>query len=588
MGNQHRAFCDEITSSWSRSVIFVDSVAPRARLGSAAGLPLAVVSPAEATHRPSRSVATMSLRASVATLARALLLARAASASDLTLCFLPPPAADLVVRPEATSAFRARGERFDPAEAYLAAFDASRRCVPRALWDLQAAATRARARLDDPSLACEPSHTSFLCDPNLAPPNDPFACHLHDESFPNPPVDMRACVWPVCEALCVASEDESPRARARDAKRHAATCARCARACAVDRLRLADDAQPSPSAERYCDALEAQRRRLEDDGSYSHENANGREDARSAERRGERYGDAWGCPGCDAAISAAVGDGLTQASIALAASAAAQGAGLATGAVATGSAATIAAATAASAAGGSASIVGSFLVVSARVALLNAIFWAVVNSVFVVVPPGDPLPGYVYSNGPGPGPGPGPATVPPPPPLVFGNGYGGSPPPYSVPVPSPVSPQSPPSPPSPVSPPSPPSPPSAPCGAGDIAYSCVGECGMCIYDPNADAPNCCCDAECGDFGDCCGDLGTCCGDGDRTWAKFFEGAGRSSPRFGPRRVARIRAEPERRWTKQSTTTTTTNTNADSNATANVARRGAERARTATVGTSEGS
>ena len=513
----------------------------------------------------------MSLRASVATLARALLLARAASASDLTLCFRPLPAADLVVRPEATSAFRARDERFDPAEAYLAAFDASRRCVPRALWDLQAAATRARARLDDPSLACEPSHTSFLCDPNLAPPDDPFACHLRDEPSPDPLVDMHACVWPVCEALCVASEDESPRARARDANRHAATCARCARACAFNRLRLADDAEPSPSAHRYCDALEAQRRRLEDGASYSHVDANGREDARTAaprerERRGGGYGDAWGCPGCDAALSAAVGDGLTQASIALAASTAAQGAGLATGAVATGSAATIAGATTAAATtaatGGSLSLVGSFLVVSARVALLNAIFWAVVNSVFVVVPPGDPLPGYVYSNGVGPLPGPGPATVPPPPPLVFGNGYGGSPPPYSVPVPVyPVYPQSPPSPIFPQSPPSPQSSTSPPspssCGAGDIAYSCVGECGMCIFDPNADAPNCCCDADCGDFGDCCGDLGTCCGDGDRTWAKFFEGVGRSSPRFGPRRVARIRAEPERRRTKQSTKQSTT-------------------------------
>ena len=219
---------------------------------------------------------------------------------------------------------------------------------------LQAAATRARARLDDPSLAGEPSPTSFRCDPNLAPPDDPFACHLRDEPSPDPLVDMHACVWPVCETLCVASEDESPRARARDANRHAATCARCARACAFNRLRLADDAEPSPSAHRYCDALEAQRRRLEDGASYSHVDANGREDARTAaprerERRGGGYGDAWGCPGCDAALSAAVGDGLTQASIALAASTAAQGAGLATGAVATGSAATIAAATTAAA-----------------------------------------------------------------------------------------------------------------------------------------------------------------------------------------------------------------------------------------------
>jgi hypothetical protein len=33
------------------------------------------------------------------------------------------------------------------------------------------------------------------------------------------------------------------------------------------------------------------------------------------------------------------------------------------------------------------------------------------------------------------------------------------------------------------------------CGVGDIARSCVGECAMCIYDADAEEPNCCCDAE---------------------------------------------------------------------------------------------
>ncbi len=33
---------------------------------------------------------------------------------------------------------------------------------------------------------------------------------------------------------------------------------------------------------------------------------------------------------------------------------------------------------------------------------------------------------------------------------------------------------------------------------------------MCIFEPEAEAPNCCCDEECAELGDCCGDFGTCC------------------------------------------------------------------------------
>jgi hypothetical protein len=38
---------------------------------------------------------------------------------------------------------------------------------------------------------------------------------------------------------------------------------------------------------------------------------------------------------------------------------------------------------------------------------------------------------------------------------------------------------------------------------------------MCIFAPDAESPNCCCDVECGEMGDCCGDFKTCCGAGSR-------------------------------------------------------------------------
>ena len=58
-----------------------------------------------------------------------------------------------------------------------------KRCVTRALWDLQAAATRARAAdptRADAALKCEPTFNRFLCTPNLAPPGDPFTCEILD------------------------------------------------------------------------------------------------------------------------------------------------------------------------------------------------------------------------------------------------------------------------------------------------------------------------------------------------------------------------------------------------------------------------
>jgi hypothetical protein len=57
---------------------------------------------------------------------------------------------------------------------------------------------------------------------------------------------------------------------------------------------------------------------------------------------------------------------------------------------------------------------------------------------------------------------------------------------------------------------------------------------MCIFAPDAETPNCCCDVECGEMGDCCGDFKTCCGAGSR-----LEPGVRVDARAGAeRRVAR--------------------------------------------------
>ena len=188
-------------------------------------------------------------------------------------------------------------------------------------------------------------------------------------------------------------------------------------------------------------------------------------------------------------------------------------------------------------------VVASFLVVAARVAVLDAIFRAVVNSLFVVVPPGQPVPGYVYhADAAGPGgivaekpearapPGEDAETTTPATTDDSWAPWAGAslpapPPPNPNPNPNPPNPSPNPSPPngiispaeyssSPAPPPLGIAPPTDRCGAGgssSAAWSCVGECAMCIFDPAASEPNCCCDEECAALGDCCADFAETCG-----------------------------------------------------------------------------
>lgn len=435
-----------------------------------------------------------------------LVLPARALAKDRTLCFRLPSPSSLTAAPRDPDADP------DPARVYLGMN--AERCVPRAERDLRAAAVRARLPADDPALRCVDAHESFLCAADLAAPDDPFSCETLDgaEVYVRNETTEETCVWPVCEALCVqhpapassraVHRRGAPRnANARtdvknpppsSARRHPSVCARCGRACAVSPPR-----RDTPGG-RYCEALAAQRTT--------------RPDANA------RYGNAWGCPGCDGGTSfqyleAATTSLASRAQIS--AAAAALGSKPATVATAASAAASVATASSASV-----SLVANFLFVSARVALLNALFWAVVDRLYVVARPGEPLPGYVYAQGyvdggGGFGDGKTPVVSPPPPPLVFNQGNE---------VPSPAVP-APPFP-SPAGP--------AACGVGDIARSCVGECGMCIFAPDADTPNCCCDGECAEMGDCCGDFKTCCGGGSR-----LEPGVRVDARAGAnRRVAR--------------------------------------------------
>lgn len=81
------------------------------------------------------------------------------------------------------------------------------------------------------------------------------------------------------------------------------------------------------------------------------------------------------------------------------------------------------------------------------------------------------------------------------------------------------------------------------CGNGDVPIerSCVGECGLCIFQSAggiiADEPECCCDDSCTQYGDCCEDIGPCCVD---TGAQRQHRA--VSARRGASRVARARQE----------------------------------------------
>ena len=483
------------------------------------------------------------------------------------------------------------------------------RCVPRPLWDLQADAARSRVASSDVGLACEPAHVAFLCAAALAPPSDPFACRLEgDERFapaadegnipasafahatttppgPAPPAElpddatMRRCVWPVCEALCVARAGTSPRLAAERAESNENVCSRCAAACDAEAAGLTAEkktAAPRNEPPEYCAALRAQRRGRDEKRERS-ERANAATDASPlggpAPERGMnknvasrmRRSNAWGCPGCDAAILSpyyhaaataaapiSVASAVSSAASALGASSAATGAPSRGGPFRPpGAVESLAGAAAAASSASAASLVASFLVVAARVAVLDAIFRAVVNSLFVVVPPGQPVPGYVYhADAAGPGgivaekpearapPGEEnaetttPATADDPWAPWAGVSLPAPPPPNPNPNPNPPNPSPNPSPPngiispaeyssSPAPPPLGIAPPTDRCGAGgssSAAWSCVGECAMCIFDPAASEPNCCCDEECAALGDCCADFAACCalGLGDET------------------------------------------------------------------------
>ena len=461
-----------------------------------------------------------------------LVLPARALAKDRTLCFLLPSPSSL------TEAPRDPGADPDPARVYLGMN--AERCVPRAERDLRAAAVRARLPEDDPALRCVDAHESFLCAADLAAADDPFSCETLDGSavYPRNETTMETCVWPVCEALCVqhpvpavsradrrrgaprhakAETEKQPRRREpSSARKHSSTCARCGRACAVSPPR------GGTSGGRYCEALAAQRR---------------------DEKASARYGNAWGCPGCDGETSFGGTGGFEHLEAAtfsplasraqISAAAAALGSASSVSA-ASGALGSVSVATAASAS--AAVLVGNFLFVSARVALLNALFWAAVDRLYVVARPGEPLPGYVYAQGVAtPGDGKAPlVSQPPTPPLALDGNAFTSP---TFPV-STVSHASPPShvvaPPSPASPESP----AVACGVGDLARSCVGECGMCIFAPDADAPNCCCDGECTAMGDCCGDFKTCCGGGKRLAPGVRVDARVGGARRGARRAAR--------------------------------------------------
>jgi hypothetical protein len=71
----------------------------------------------------------------------------------------------------------------------------------------------------------------------------------------------------------------------------------------------------------------------------------------------------------------------------------------------------------------------------------------------------------------------------------------------------------------------------------DPAFTCVGECGLCIYFPGEEDPNCCCDADCSSFGDCCGDFDACCPAGTFAAKHAFDASalGKKSVFSGARR-----------------------------------------------------
>ena len=92
----------------------------------------------------------------------------------------------------------------------------------------------------------------------------------------------------------------------------------------------------------------------------------------------------------------------------------------------------------------------------------------------------------------------------------------------------------------------PPPPASSACGPPSgpaLEYSCLGECGLCIYFPGAANPNCCCDAACATSGDCCTDKAACCAAGSRDAALQTAAVGMRADALGGTSQRRVAPRP---------------------------------------------
>ena len=404
------------------------------------------------------------------------------AATDRTLCFQLP--GELRPRPGARRAATYPNSTAD-------------RCVTRALWDIQAASMHRVRGADDAgadatALRCVPAQEAFLCDRRLGDPNELFVCQLTDAG-PGSTLTtaMDACVWPVCEQIC-ASAPPGGTKRADDWEMTRA-CRRCERACDTQGFKpqtsSAGQNQNSPGR-RYCAGVAAA--------------AGSGGDAETRARAAYAYA-LGGWTGGWSGISAAATGAGAAASTAAATAAASTAASAAATTTAAAAASTAAASTAAVAT--TAALTGNFFVVSARVALLFVAFKSVLQHFIVVAPPGfgwNPVPNRPGGH-PNPGTHPGWPPIPPAPTWK-------APPPYSwAPSPPPSTSTKPPPPPPSTSTSPPPPPVGGQCpGVADPAFTCVGECGLCIFFPGEEDPNCCCDGECLDFGDCCLDFEACC------------------------------------------------------------------------------
>jgi hypothetical protein len=396
-----------------------------------------------------------------------LALANPTAATDRTLCFQLP--GELRPRPGARRAATYPNSTAD-------------RCVTRALWDIQAASMHRVRGADDAgadatALRCVPAQEAFLCDRRLGDPNELFVCELTDAGPGSLTKAMDACVWPVCEQICASRPPGAERADDWEMTR---ACGRCERACHAKGFRPETSAGQNSPGGRFCAGIAAY-----DAGGG---------DAETRARAAYAYA-LGGWTGGWSGISAAA----TGASTAAATAAAAASATAATAAAASTTAAATATAASTAAVATTAALTGNFFVVSARVALLFAAFKSALQHFIVVAPPGfgwNPVPNRPGGH-PNPGTHPGWPPIPPAPTWKV-------PPPYSwAPSPPPSTSAKP--------PPPPPPPVGGQCpGVADPAFTCVGECGLCIFFPGEEDPNCCCDGECLDFGDCCLDFEACC------------------------------------------------------------------------------